>query len=136
MKLVCALVVVACMTGCGGTLVLQSRSDAPDPRHVPAPMPAPTRVCVDIGRDEAVQIVATEAGRQRVVRMRVDEVKRHKNEWRVDMTGTDSCGQRVDIRARVDRRSGALKAYAVQSRRHGQDVEGDDDDGDHHHHDD
>ncbi len=127
MKLACALLVVACMTGCGGTLVLQSRDDAP------APMPVPAHVRVDVGREEAVHIVVTEAGRQRVVRVRVDEVKRHKNEWRVDLSGTDSCGERVGIRARVDRRNGVLKSYAVESRRRGHHGHDDDDDDGHHH---
>lgn len=117
-------VVALCLSGCGGTLVLHSDTGARAPRPAPVPETVPVRGHGDLSRDEAVQVVAMQAGRNHVTRLRVDDVERKKNEWRVEMRGIDSCGAAVEIRGRVDRRTGVLKSYKLV---------GDDDDHGHHH---
>lgn len=112
-----------CLSGCGGTVVLHSDNGAHAPRPAPVPETVQVRGRGGLSRDEAVQVVATQAGRSRITRLRVDEVERKKNEWRVEMRGVDCNGESVEIRGRVDRRTGALKSYKLKS----------DDDHGHHH---
>lgn len=104
--------VALCLSGCGGTLVLHSETGARTP--APAPETVPVRGHGDLSRDEAVQVVATQANRGRITRLHVDSVERKKHEWRVNMSGVDCDGDEVDIRGRVDRRTGELKSYKLE----------------------
>ena len=115
MRLVVALMALSCFTGCGGTVVLQSRHPAPPPRAIPAPC----HDCEHVDRDEAVRIVRNEAHHQHVGRLRIDDIERKKHDWRVEGRGVDACGHRVEIRARVHRRSGILESFQVKSSAHG-----------------
>ena len=117
-------VVALCLSGCGGTLVLHSETGQRAPSSTPVPQTVPAYDRGDLSRDEAVQVVATRASRNQITRLRVNEVERKKNEWRVEMRGIDSCGAEVEVRGRVDRRNGVLKSYKLV---------GDGDDDDHHH---
>lgn len=104
-----------CLSGCGGTLVLHSEQGTRPPHPAPAPETVPVRERADLSRDEAVQVVATQASRARITHLRVDSVERKKNEWRVDMSGVDCNGDEVEIRGRVDRRTGVLKSYKLET---------------------
>lgn len=108
--------VALCLAGCGGTLVLHSETGTPAQSPAPAPETVPVRECRDLSRDEAIQVVAMHAQRDHMTRLRVEEVERKKNEWRVEMRGVDPEGHEVEVRARVDRRSGALKSYKLDDR--------------------
>ena len=128
MRLVGVLLALACVTGCGGTVVLQSGT-----RPAPVPVPVPCHDCGWIDRDEAVRIVRVEASRQQIDRLRVDEIRRKQHDWRIEGRGLDSCGLRVEVRARVDRRTGDIESFQVRGHdkhrhRHGHhDHDGDDD---------
>jgi hypothetical protein len=71
-----------------------------------------------VSRDEAVQIVRAEARQHAIERLRVNEVQRTGHDWRVEGRGVDTCGHRVELRARVDRRSGAIERFELDSREH------------------
>jgi hypothetical protein len=119
-------VAAASLTGCAGTVVLHEDTGAK--RTVVRPVPVPAQCCPDeIDRNEAVQIVGNAALRQNVTELHTRDVDFHDNDWHVRMTGLDSCHRWVEIRARVDRRTGALEWYKVKPLRH------DDDDDDEHH---
>lgn len=112
--------VALCLSGCGGTLVLHDDVGTRAPR--PAPQTVPVHGRGDLSRDEAVQVVATQAHRGRITHLHVDSVERKKHEWRVKMSGVDCDGEAVDIRGRVDRRTGELKSYKLEEdddHRHG-----------------
>jgi hypothetical protein len=115
MRLAAMLLVLACCAaGCGGTVVLHSRTEAPAP---PA-APVPCHDCQRVSRDEAVEIVHRAARHHEIVRLRIDDVERKKHDWRIEGRGLDTCGHRVDVQARVDRRSGAVEKFQVRSDEH------------------
>jgi hypothetical protein len=119
MRLVGALVALVCLSGCGGTVILRSGNPPPPVVvHTPPPAPVPCHDCRYIGRDEALHIVKTEARRHNIGRVRVGDVDRNKHDWRIECRGVDACGHRVEVRARVHRRSGAIESFRVSSREH------------------
>jgi len=71
-----------------------------------------------VSRDEAVEIVHRAARHHEIVRLRIDDVERKKHDWRIEGRGLDTCGHRVDVHARVDRRSGAVEKFQVRSDEH------------------
>src|SRR5262249_33574968 len=123
-------VAAASLTGCAGTVVLHENTGAT--RTVVRPVPA--QCCPDeTNREEALQIVGAAALREHVTELRTRDVDYHENDWHIRMTGLDSCHRWIEIRARVDRRTGALESYKVKPLhvRHDDD---DDDDHDNHGH--
>jgi hypothetical protein len=131
MRLAALLLVAACVSGCGGTLVLQSRTD-----RVPAPVPAPPANHPPHGivKQEAVAITATAAANRRVRHTSVRRVERQKNYWKVELRGVMRDGCEAKVRSKVDRWSGDILSLDVDIvRRHDHHHDHDDDhDRDHH----
>jgi hypothetical protein len=130
MRLAALLLVVACASGCGGTLILEKRDGLPMPR--PEPVPAPRCPPEEIGRQEAVSIVASAAAQDRVRHTSVRYVERYQKFWKVELRGVTGDGCRARIRAKVNRWSGNVYDYRCQV---DHDDHGDHDNRDDHDHD-
>ena len=131
MRLAVLLLLALAASGCGGTLVLESRNN----RVPPPPPPMPTVDCPahEIGQQEAVALVSSEASRQRVTHTSVRKAQRLKKVWKLDLRGVTREGREARIKATVDRWSGEILDYSckIEERGHGHDH----DHGGHKHHD-
>jgi hypothetical protein len=134
MKLALLLALTLVASGCGGTLILENRNN-----RVPAPPPPTSEYpSHEIGRQEAVALVAAEAGRQHVGHTVVRKIERQKRHWKIDMCGMTRDGRHARIKSTVHRWSGDLLSYSckVEGHKHGRGHDrghgrGHDDDDDH-----
>ncbi len=114
------LLLLSLTTGCGGYVVLDSRSGGnvppPQPRTVPAPAPR----CEEISRHQATDIALAEASRQHCRYLQVRDVDGSRNHWTVELVARSGHHDRVEIRVKVDRHSGRILSYKekVQKRKH------------------
>ena len=113
MRLAALLLVALCAAGCGGTLVLESRTDGVP---APVPVPAPSVACPahEVGKQEAVALVAEVAAQQNVRHTSVRKVERHKNFWKVSLRGVTPDGYEAEVRAKVDRWSGDIVSFKCE----------------------
>ena len=104
------LLTTLCITGCGGYVILEKRTEVP-PR--PAPVAPPGSVCRvhEIDRQEAVDIAVAEAVRRHCARLTVHDVDRHKHDWRVELRGFAGHDRETEIRVKVDRCTGEVLSY-------------------------
>ena len=109
MRRVFAWMLLVCITGCNGTVVLQSQSQPPRPQPVPG---SKTLYC-DISQRQAAEIVAAEADARHCDDLDVQSVKRDGKRWKVELTGECGCRE-ARIRAKVDRRTGEIESYKVK----------------------
>jgi len=135
MKRLAALLIGLCFTGCGGSMVLETRTDNVPP-PMPAPAPEPEHHRHDVDRQEAVQIAVNAAAQHRVSHASIEKVERNKHTWKVVLWGQDPYGWPVEVRAKVDRRTGRVVDYWSEvehqkkkhhhDRQHGHDDDDDD----------
>jgi len=112
MRLAALIVALACVSGCGGVLVIEDRAPAPPPRVVSAPH----RDCRDVCRDEAVDIAFAAAARRHGPAVHLVEAKLDGRHWKVELCGPSGRGYEVVIRVKVDRRNGEVVYYKSKSR--------------------
>jgi len=129
MRIAAGFLVVLCLAGCTGTVVLESRKPVPAPQ----PMPGPTGMCCDVTQRQAAEIAVAEAVARQCGDLHVQNVKRDGQRWRVDLTGQCECRE-ARIKVKVDRRSGEIRSYktklgddeCLRGRRHHGDDDGHD----------
>lgn len=127
MRFPAILFLLLSVTGCGGYVVLDNRNGGSVPPSPPRTVPAP-ETCEDaVSRQRAVDIALAEATRQHCRYLQVRDVDGSRRHWTIEIAASTGHHQRVDIRVKVDRRSGAIVSYKekVEKRKH-----------DHHHDDD
>jgi len=94
--------------GCGGTLVLHKEDRTPPP-----PPPRTVEVREGCSRDEAVQVLALQANRNRITHLDVKDIDRNGNHWTIVLQGVDYCGAPAEVSGKVDRWTGELRNYKV-----------------------
>ena len=112
MRLAALLVALACVSGCGGVLVVEDRAPAPPPRVIPAPH----RECLDVCRDEAIDIAFAAAARRHGPAVHLVEARLDGRHWKVDLCGPAGRGYETQIRVKIDRVSGRVLSYKSKTR--------------------
>lgn len=126
MRFPAILFLLLSVTGCGGYVVLDNRNGGNVPPPRPRTAPAP-ETCEDaVSRQRAVDIALAEAERQNCRYLQVRDVDGSRRHWTVEIAARSGHHHRVDIRVKVDRRSGAIVSYKEKVQKHKRD----------HHHDD
>jgi hypothetical protein len=112
MRLAAGILVLLLSTGCGGLVVLESRTDAPGPRTVPA------QHYQELTARQAVAIAMQAASERHCGHLDVEDVKSDDNRWRVELRGQCGCCSHAVIRVKVDRHSGEIVSYKVKRHKH------------------
>ena len=108
MRFLPGLIVLLGLSGCGGYVFVESRSDEPAPRAVPAPAPHRHH---EITREAAVRIALAEASDHDCARVEVEDVDVSGKHWKVELRGSCcNCG-RSEIRVKIHRRTGKVLYY-------------------------
>jgi len=120
MRLTAIPLLLLSLTGCGGYVVLDSRSGGSAPPPQPRTIPAPAPRCEEISRHQAADIALAEASRQHCRFLQVRDVDGSRHHWTVELVAGSGHHDRVEIRVKVDRRSGEILSYKekVGKRKH------------------
>ena len=106
MRIAAGLLALSLITGCSGTVVLQSRNEPPAPK----PVPVPSTLCCDITQRQAAEVAVAEARARDCDRLHVENVKLDGKRYRVELRGECGCRD-ARIRVKVDRRTGEITSY-------------------------
>ena len=109
MRIAAGFLVVLCLAGCTGSVVLESRKPVPAPQ----PMPGPAGMCCDVTQRQAAEIAVSEAVARQCGDLHVENVKRDGQRGRVDLVGQCGCRE-ARIKVKVDRRSGEIRSYKTK----------------------
>ena len=109
MRLAFAWMLLVCITGCTGTVVLHSQAAPPRQQ----PVPGSTALYCDISQRQAAEIALTEANARQCDDLDVQSVKRDGKRWKVELTGHCGCRE-ARIRVKVDRRTGEIESYKAK----------------------
>lgn len=127
MRFPAILFLLLAVTGCGGYVVLDNRSGGSVPPPQPRTAPAP-ETCEDaVSRQRAVDIALAEASRQHCRYLQVRDVDGSRRHWSIEIAARTGHHERVDIRVKVDRRSGAIVSYKEKREKRKHDEHHDDD---------
>jgi len=120
MRLTATLALLLSLTGCGGYVVLDSRSGGNEPPQQPRSTPAPAPHCEELTRRQAVDIALAEASRQHCKYLQVCDVDRGRRHWTIEIAARSGHHDRLEIRVKVDRRTGEVVSYKerVRERKH------------------
>ena len=117
MRFLPGLIVLLGLSGCGGYVFVEHRSDEPAPRAVPAPAPHHHQIT----RDAAVRIALAEASDHDCAHVEVEDVEHSGKHWKVELRGSCcGCG-RTDIHVKVHRRTGKVLYYKADRHERGND---------------
>jgi hypothetical protein len=120
MKSVAALIAAFCLAGCGGYVMVESRSGDPLPPP-PRPVLASHPTCPEICAQEAVEIALAEAAARGCTEFDVEEVECGKRSCKVELRAEMGRHHDAKIKVKVDRRTGEILSYKCR-------IDDDDDD--------
>lgn len=110
MRFAVIMTVCLCIAGCGGSVSLQSRRNAPTSK----PVPAPHKTCCDISQRQAAEIAAAEAASRDCSHLQVVSVKRDDKRWKVELVGHCGNGRDGRIRVKLDAFTGQILQYKAK----------------------
>jgi hypothetical protein len=118
MRLAAMTLLLFSLTGCGGYVVLDSRTDGSVPPPAPRRVPAPTTCEDGVSRQQAVDIALRAASEQHCRYLQVRDVDHSPNHWKVEITARAGHHERVEIRVKVDRKTGKITSYKEKRTKH------------------